>query len=159
MALIKSCMAYTVLSKQQLSRRWSMLNNNSALSHLPHPNEDAWLDQVLQYVVDVHTPRIVGDLSFDVIDSRYSVRVGLGALYGRSHAFSGSSHPFLWRGVRMEMGDLFYWAQAIGRRAFEASPDSSSQHRLPGFHLPGRYQRDLRQRSRKGRPPQSHTII
>ncbi len=51
-----------------------MLNNNSALSHLPHPNEDAWLDQVLQYLVDVHTPCIIGDLSFDVTDSRYSVR-------------------------------------------------------------------------------------
>ena len=51
-----------------------MLNNNSALSHLPHPNEDAWLDQVLQYLLDMHTPRMMGDLSFDVMDSRYSVR-------------------------------------------------------------------------------------
>ena len=51
-----------------------MLNNNSALSHLPHPSEDAWLDQVLQYLVDVHTPRMMSDLSFDVMDSRYSVR-------------------------------------------------------------------------------------
>ena len=52
-----------------------MLNINSAQSHLPHPTEDdAWLDQVLQYLVDVHTPRAMGDLSFDVmIDSRYSV--------------------------------------------------------------------------------------
>jgi hypothetical protein len=66
-------MAHTVLSKQQLSRRWSTLNNNSAPSHLPHPDEDAWLDQVLQYIVDVHTPRAIGDISFDVIDSRYSV--------------------------------------------------------------------------------------
>ncbi|KAI0280802.1 hypothetical protein BGY98DRAFT_293472 [Russula aff. rugulosa BPL654] len=63
-----------VLSKQQLSRRWSMLNINSAQSHLPHPTEDdGWLDQVLQYLVDVHTPHAMGDLSFDVmIDSRYS---------------------------------------------------------------------------------------
>lgn len=61
-----------VLSKQQLSRRWSMLNNNSAPSHLPHPNNDAWLDQVLQYLVDVHTLGVMGNLSFDVIDSRYS---------------------------------------------------------------------------------------
>jgi hypothetical protein len=59
----------------------------------------------------------------------------------------------------MEMGDLFYRTQAIGRGAFEAPHDPPSQHRLPGFHLPGRYQRDLRQRSRKGRPfQQSHTI-
>jgi len=62
-----------VLSKQQLSRRWSMLKYNSTPSHLPHPNEDAWLDQVLQYLVDAHTPRMMGDLSFEVIDSRYSV--------------------------------------------------------------------------------------
>ena len=51
-----------------------MLNNNSAQNHLPLPNEDAWLGQVLQYLVDMHTPRVIGDLSFDVIaDSRYSV--------------------------------------------------------------------------------------
>jgi hypothetical protein len=52
-----------------------MLNNNSApsQSHLPHSDEDPWLDQVLQYLVDVHTPRVIGDLAFDVIDSRYSV--------------------------------------------------------------------------------------
>jgi hypothetical protein len=66
-------MAHVVLSKQQLNRRWSMLNNDSAQSHLPHPNDDAWLDQVLQYLVDVHTPLVMGDLSFDVVDSRYSV--------------------------------------------------------------------------------------
>ncbi len=59
----------------------------------------------------------------------------------------------------MEMGDLFHWTQAIGRGPFEASHDPTSQHRLPGFHLPGRYQRDLRQRSRKGRPQQLHTIM
>ena len=58
----------------------------------------------------------------------------------------------------MEMGDLFHWTQAIGRGAFKASHYPNSQHRLPGFHLPGRYQRDLRQRSRKGRVQQSHTI-
>ena len=58
----------------------------------------------------------------------------------------------------MEMGDLFHWTQAIGRGAFEAPHDPPSQHRLLGFHLPGRYQRDLRQQSRKGRPQQSpHT--
>ena len=50
-----------------------MLNNNSAQSHLPHLNDDAWLDQVLQYLVDVHTPLVMGDLSFEVVDSRYSV--------------------------------------------------------------------------------------
>jgi hypothetical protein len=60
----------------------------------------------------------------------------------------------------MEMGDFFYWTQAIGRGPFEASHDAPSQHRLPGLHLPGRYQRDLRQRSRKGRLfQQSHTIM
>lgn len=51
-----------------------MLNNNSALSHQPILNQDAWLDQVLQYLVDVHSPGKMGDLSFDVIESRYSVR-------------------------------------------------------------------------------------
>ena len=60
----------------------------------------------------------------------------------------------------MEMGDLFHWTQAIGRGAFEAPYDPPSQHRLPGFHFIGRYQRDLRQRSRKGRlQPKSHTIM
>jgi hypothetical protein len=153
-------MARTVLSKQQLSRRWSTLNNNSASSHLPHPDEDAWLDQLLQYLVDVHTPHAMGDLSFDVIDSRYSVLgTRLVHLFRHSQVFSGSSHPLSWRGVRMEMGDLFRWTQAIGRGAFEAPCDPPSQHRLPGFHLPGRYQRDLRQRSRKGRLQQSHTIM
>lgn len=57
----------------------------------------------------------------------------------------------------MEMGDLFHWTQAIGRGAFEASHDPNSQHRLPGLHLPGHYQRDLRRRSRKGRPQRTHT--
>jgi hypothetical protein len=51
----------------------------------------------------------------------------------------------------MEMGDIFHWTQAIGRCAFEAPYDTASQHRLPGGHLAGRNQRDLRQRSRKGR--------
>ena len=60
----------------------------------------------------------------------------------------------------MEMGDVFHWTQAIGSGAFEASHDPPSQHRLLGFHLTGRYQRDLRQWSRKGRPfYQSHTIM
>jgi hypothetical protein len=136
-----------------------MLNNNSAPRPLPHPNEDAWLDQVLQYLVDVHTPRQMGDLSFDVIDSRYSVSymgvTRLVHLFRHSRVFSGSRHPLTWRGVRMEMGGLFHRTQAIGRGAFEAPHDAPSQHRLPGLHLTGRYQRDLRQRSRKGRPQQS----
>ena len=51
-----------------------MLNTNSSLSHPSHLNQDAWLDQVLQYLVDVHSPGMLGDLSFDVIESRYSVR-------------------------------------------------------------------------------------
>lgn len=63
-----------------------MLNNSSALSHLPHPSEDAWLDQVLQYLVDVHTPLMMSDLSFDVIDSRYSVRGVVGVWYTLSGA-------------------------------------------------------------------------
>ncbi|KAH9987328.1 hypothetical protein BJV74DRAFT_878371 [Russula compacta] len=62
-----------VLSRQQLSRRWSTLNTtNSALNHLLHLEEDSWLYQALQYLVDVHSPGMMGDISFDVIDSRYS---------------------------------------------------------------------------------------
>jgi hypothetical protein len=136
-----------------------MLNANSSLSHPSHLNQDAWLDQVLQYLVDVHSPGMLGDLSFDVIESRYSVRWALVHTFQALTSFSGIGHPLPWRAFRMEMGDLFNWTQAIGRRAFEAPHDPASQHRLPGFHLPGRYQRDLRQRSRKGRPQQSHTII
>ena len=59
----------------------------------------------------------------------------------------------------MEMGDIFHWTQAIGRCAFEAPYDTASQHRLPSGHLAGRNQRDLRQRSRKGRLQQIHTIM
>jgi hypothetical protein len=70
--LTRSLMA-TVLSRQQLNRRWSTLNTNSAPGHLPESEEDSWLDQVLQFLVDTHSPGMMGALSFDVTQSRYSV--------------------------------------------------------------------------------------
>ena len=110
--------------------------------------------------MDVHSPRMMGDLSFDVIESRYSVRmICIGCIFQALTGISGSGHPLWWRGFPMEMGDLFHWTQAIGRRAFEAPHDPASQHRLLGFHLSGRYQRDLRQRSRKGRLQQTYTTM
>jgi len=135
-----------------------MLNTNSAPGHLPQAEEDSWLDQVLQLLVDVHSPSMVGDLSFDVVTSRYSVCELLLYLLG-TQGFAGPSHRPPWGFFQMEMGDLFHWTQAIGRCAFEAPHDPASQHRLPGVHLAGRNQRDLRQRSRKGRLQQSHTIM
>lgn len=50
-----------------------MLNSNSSPSQLPESEEDSWLDQVLQLLVDMHSPGMMGALSFDVIQSRYSV--------------------------------------------------------------------------------------
>ena len=100
----------TVLSRQQLSRRWSILNDNSAPSHLPHPNEDAWLDQVLQYLVDVHTPSVMGNISFDVVDSRYSVTgYAFVALFRHSQAFQDLAihfrgEGFEWRWETFSIG-------------------------------------------------------
>jgi hypothetical protein len=62
-----------VLSRQQLNRRWSTLNPNSTASHLPDREQDSWLDQVLQYLMDAHSPHVMEGLSFDVVESRYSV--------------------------------------------------------------------------------------
>jgi hypothetical protein len=62
-----------VLSRQQLSRRWSTLNTNGTFNYLPYREFDSWLDQVLQYLVDAHSPDVVEGLSFDVVESRYSV--------------------------------------------------------------------------------------
>jgi hypothetical protein len=76
--------------------------------------------------------------------------VSFGAPFQALTSLAGSGHRLLRRLFQMEMGDFFHWAQAIGRGAFEASHDPASQHHLPGFHLTGRNQRDLRQRSRKG---------
>lgn len=64
----------TVLSRQQLSRRWSTCNPNSIPSYLSRPEEDSWLDQALQYLEDVHCLGAMGDLTFTVTESRYSVR-------------------------------------------------------------------------------------
>jgi hypothetical protein len=50
-----------------------MLNASSAPSQLPESEKDSWLDQVLQLLVDMHSPGMMGALSFDVIQSRYSV--------------------------------------------------------------------------------------
>ncbi|KAH9964366.1 hypothetical protein BGW80DRAFT_1179400, partial [Lactifluus volemus] len=61
-----------VLSRQQLSRRWSTLNTNGTFNHLPYREHDSWLDQVLQYLVDAHSPDVIERLSFDVVESRYS---------------------------------------------------------------------------------------
>ncbi|KAH9960869.1 hypothetical protein BC827DRAFT_368369 [Russula dissimulans] len=61
-----------VLSRQQLCRRWSALNPNSAPSDPIYLEEDHWVDQALQYLVDAHAPSIMGELSFDVSESRYS---------------------------------------------------------------------------------------
>ncbi|KAI0303729.1 hypothetical protein B0F90DRAFT_1317740 [Multifurca ochricompacta] len=61
-----------VLSRQQLSHRWSMLNPSNALDYSSRPDDDNWLDQVLQYLTDVHSPSVISNLSFNVIDSRYS---------------------------------------------------------------------------------------
>jgi hypothetical protein len=62
-----------VLSKQQLSRRWSALNTDSASNKLTYREQDSWLDQVLRYLVGTHSPNVMEDLSFDVVESRYSV--------------------------------------------------------------------------------------
>lgn len=61
-----------VLSRQQLSRRWSTCNPNNSPTCLSRPEEDSWLDQALQYLEDVHSLGAIGDLSFTVTDSRYS---------------------------------------------------------------------------------------
>ncbi|KAI0254954.1 hypothetical protein BJV78DRAFT_1120054 [Lactifluus subvellereus] len=61
-----------VLSRQQLGRRWLMLNTNSTSSYLPHCEQDSWLNQVLQYLMDAHSPDVMEGLSFDVVESRYS---------------------------------------------------------------------------------------
>ena len=83
-----------------------MLNNSSALSRLPHPSEDAWLDQVLQYLVDVHTPFMMSDLSFDVIDSRYSVRGVVGVWY----TLSGAHRLFFFQDLAINFrGEGFEW--------------------------------------------------
>ena len=65
---------FIVLSKQQLSRRWSTCNPDSTPTNLPRHEEDSWLDQALQYLEDVHSLGVMGDLSFNVTESRYSVR-------------------------------------------------------------------------------------
>jgi hypothetical protein len=65
---------FIVLSRQQLSRRWSTCNPNNSPTCLSRPEEDSWLDQALQYLEDVHSLGAIGDLSFTVTDSRYSVR-------------------------------------------------------------------------------------
>jgi hypothetical protein len=59
-----------------------MLNTNRAPSQLPESEEDSWLDQVLQLLVDMHSPGMMGALSFDVIQSRYSVWCALVHLPG-----------------------------------------------------------------------------
>ncbi|KAH9178147.1 hypothetical protein EDB89DRAFT_1148478 [Lactarius sanguifluus] len=61
-----------VLSKQRLSRRWSTCNPNSAPNQLSGPEEDSWLDQALQYLEDVHSLGVMGDLAFSVTESRFS---------------------------------------------------------------------------------------
>ncbi|KAN0124596.1 hypothetical protein V8E53_015783 [Lactarius tabidus] len=61
-----------VLSRQQLSRRWSTCNPNSTPTSLSRPEEDSWLDQALQYLEDVHSLGAIGDLSFTVTESRFS---------------------------------------------------------------------------------------
>ena len=66
-----SCPA--VLSRQQLGHRWLMLNANSTSSYLSHSEQDSRLNQVLQYLVDAHSPDLMEGLSFDIIGSRYSV--------------------------------------------------------------------------------------
>ncbi|KAI0264391.1 hypothetical protein BC834DRAFT_993795 [Gloeopeniophorella convolvens] len=60
------------LSKQQLLRRWSTLDPSMTAHHLTRLEEDDWLDQVLQSLMDVHSLGVMDDLSFDVVESRYS---------------------------------------------------------------------------------------
>ena len=89
-----------------------MLNANSSPDHPPQFGDDSWLDQVLQYLVDTHSPRVMGDLSFDVITSRYSVWCRwafLRTFQALTFFFSGPSHPPPWRLFPMEMGDFFHW--------------------------------------------------
>ncbi|KAI0049787.1 hypothetical protein FA95DRAFT_1488401, partial [Auriscalpium vulgare] len=61
-----------VLSRAQLTRRWSTLNPDSASFSSSRSAEDEWLDQVLQYLSDVHSLGAFGDLSFELVESRYS---------------------------------------------------------------------------------------
>ncbi|KAI0064747.1 hypothetical protein BV25DRAFT_1775557, partial [Artomyces pyxidatus] len=61
-----------VLSRAQISLRWSKLNPGSASFSSTSSAEDEWLDQVLQYLSDVHTLGAISDLAFEVVESRYS---------------------------------------------------------------------------------------
>ena len=91
-----------VLSRQQLSRRWSTLNTNGTFNHLPYREYDSWLDQVLQYLVDAHSPDVIEGLSFDVVESRYSVC--------RAFFFSHVSCSYKLQDLAIDLrGDSFKW--------------------------------------------------
>ncbi len=53
------------------------------------------------------------------------------------------------------MGDIFHRAKTVRRRTLQTPNTAAFEHRLLGFHLAGRNQRDLPQRSRKGTFPRT----
>jgi len=98
-----------------------MLNANSAPSQLPESEEDSWLDQVLQLLADMHSPGMMGALSFDVIQSRYSV-----SMVGSCAPSSLSRSP---QDLAIDLrGDSFIWRWETFSIGYKQSADVLSKH-------------------------------
>lgn len=63
-----------VLSSQHLSRRWRSNNRLSPEPFMNAAEEDNWRIQILELLSKAHTLGGITELSFEIVESRYSVR-------------------------------------------------------------------------------------
>lgn len=66
---------FSVLSSKQFARRWRDCNPGSTDDFMPAEEDDEWRTCTLKLLSAAHTLGGVIDLSFDVVDSRYAVRL------------------------------------------------------------------------------------
>jgi hypothetical protein len=59
---------------KQLARRWRSLNRLAPEESTSGSTEDRWREQTLQLLSDAHTIGGIAELSFQVVESQYSVR-------------------------------------------------------------------------------------
>lgn len=104
----------TVLNDKLLARRWRLYNQRSPEQFRNSENEEHWRESIFELLSKAHTIGGFAELSFEVVGSKYSVRLPniSSLLFSNSHCI-GPLHRARMRNFQMEMGNLFYWLSKL----------------------------------------------
>jgi hypothetical protein len=102
------------LNDKLLARRWRLSNQRSPEQFTNSENEDRWRESIFELLSEAHTIGGFAELSFEVVESKYSVRLpNISSILVSSSPCIGPLHRARMRSFQMEMGNLFYWLSKL----------------------------------------------